>query len=116
MLKFLVDECTGKRLANLLVNAGYDAVYVGDWKLSASDEEVLRKAERENRILVTDDKDFGELIFRLGKPSSGVILMRTSFTDPEKRFKLLKQSLEVVDPRNKFVVIKDEVVKIRKIQ
>jgi len=42
--------------------------------------------------------------------------MRTSFTDPEKRFKLLKQSLEVVDPRNKFVVIKDEVVKIRKIQ
>jgi len=41
MLKFLVDECTGKRLANLLVNAGYDAVYVGDWKLSASDEEVL---------------------------------------------------------------------------
>jgi len=34
-------------LANFLANAGYDVVYVGDWKQSASDEEVLRKAEQE---------------------------------------------------------------------
>jgi len=42
--------------------------------------------------------------------------MRTSFTDPERRFVLPKQSLEIIDPKNKFVVIKDEVVKIRRIQ
>ncbi|MDI3502250.1 MAG: hypothetical protein PWR09_374, partial [Archaeoglobi archaeon] len=52
-LKFLVDECTGRRLAILLKNAGYDVVFVGDWKSSASDEEVLRKAEEEDRILIT---------------------------------------------------------------
>lgn len=77
-LKFLIDECTGRRLAILLKNAEYDVVFVGDWKPSASDEEVLRKAEEENSILITDDKDFGELIFRLSKPSKGVILLRTS--------------------------------------
>ena len=77
-LKFLIDECTGRRLAILLKNAGYDVVFVGGWKHSASDEEVLRKAEEGDRILITDDKDFGELVFRLGSPSKGVILLRTS--------------------------------------
>ena len=55
LLKFLVDECAGKRLAVLLVEAGYDIIYVGDWKPSSSDEEVLNKAESEERILITDD-------------------------------------------------------------
>ncbi len=50
-LKFLVDECTGRRLAILLRNAGYDVVFVGGWKPSATDEEVLRKVEEENKIL-----------------------------------------------------------------
>ena len=38
---------------------------------SASDEEIIKKCEDENRILITDDKDFGELVFRLGKPTKG---------------------------------------------
>lgn len=63
-----------KDLQFLLRNAGYDVIFVGDWKPSATDEEVLKKAEEEDRILITDDKDFGELVFRLGKPSKGVIL------------------------------------------
>ncbi|WP_457550311.1 DUF5615 family PIN-like protein [Archaeoglobus sp.] len=49
-MKFLVDECTGRRLALLLKDAGYDVLFVGDWKPGATDEEVLRKAEEESRI------------------------------------------------------------------
>ena len=113
-MKFLVDECTGKRLALLLRDAGYDVLFVGDWKPGATDEEVLRKAEEENRI--PDDKDFGELVFRLGKPSNGVILIRTSTTNPKRRFELLKILLKTVDIRDKFVVLKDDVVKVRKIK
>jgi predicted nuclease of predicted toxin-antitoxin system len=88
-VKFLVDECTGKRLAKLLEKAGFDVVFVGDWKPSATDDEVLEKAEKDDRILITDDKDFGELIFRLGRPSKGVILLRLSTTDPMKGFQVL---------------------------
>ena len=73
LFKFLVDECAGKRLATLLVEAGIDVIFVGDWKPSSSDEEVLSKAEGEERILITDDKDYGKLIFRLEKPSSGAL-------------------------------------------
>lgn len=115
-LRFLVDECTGKRLAILLENAGYDVVFVGDWKPSASDDEVLEKAEKEGRILITDDKDFGELVFRLRRPSRGVILLRMSTTDPTRRFQLLEKILKLIDVRGKFVVVRDDVVKLREIK
>jgi len=115
-MKFLIDECTGRRLAILLENAGYDVVFVGDWKPSTTDEEVLRKAEEEDRILITDDKDFGELIFRLGKPSKGVILLRTSTTDPVRRFHILRNLIERIDVEGKFIVIGDNVVRVRKLK
>ncbi len=112
-LKFLVDECTGKRLSILLKNAGYDVIFVGDWKPSVSDEEVLQKSNEDGRILITDDKDFGELVFRLEKPSSGVILIRTSTTAPATRFHLIENLLKSTEISGKFIVLKDTVFKIR---
>ena len=47
--------------------------FVGDIIPSASDGEIIKKAETGGRILITDDKDFGELVSRLGRPASGVI-------------------------------------------
>ena len=91
-------------------------VFVGDWKPSALDDEVLKKAEKEGRILITDDKDFGELVFRLRRPSKGVILLRTSMTDPARRFQLLEKILRLIDVEEKFVVVKDDVVKFREIK
>ena len=50
----------------------------------AEDREVLAKAQEEDRLVVTFDKDFGELAYRFGLPSSsGVILFRLSGSDPE---------------------------------
>ena len=112
-IKFLVDECTGKRLSNILNAAGYDTVFVGDWRPSAPDDEVLDKANKEGRVLITDDKDFGELIFRLEKPSSGVILIRTSTTNSAIRMHLLEGLLNSTDVYKKFIVLKDKVFKIR---
>ena len=114
-MKFLIDECVGRRLVVLLQRSGYDAVFVGDWKPSSSDEDVLRKAESEGRILITDDKDFGRLIFKLKRPSTGVILIRTSTTDPNKRFDSLLKVLKKIDPSGKFIVIEDGAIRIRRI-
>jgi hypothetical protein len=63
--------------------------------------------------LITDDKDFGELIFRLEKPSSGVILIRTSTTNSAIRMHLLGGLLKSTDVYKKFIVLKDKVFKIR---
>ena len=65
-------------------------------------------------MLITDDKDFGELVFRLKMKSKGVILIRTVTTNTDYRFKLLSKLLKSVDVRNKFIVIRDEAVKIGK--
>ncbi len=61
---------------------------------------------------MNDDKDFGELIFRLEKPSSGVILIRTSTTNPARRFDLLEILLKSADTDGKFIVLKDSVIKL----
>jgi len=114
-VKFLVDECTGKRLSNLLNAEGHDTIFVGDWKPSASDDEVLDKANKERRVLITDDKDYGELVFRLEKPSCGVILIRSSTTNSAIRMHLLETLLKSTDVYKKFIVLKDTVFKIRDI-
>ncbi len=72
----------------------------------------LDKANKEGRVLITDDKDFGKLIFRLEKPSSGVILIRTSTTNSAIRMHLLETLFKSTDVYKKFIVLKDKVFKI----
>jgi predicted nuclease of predicted toxin-antitoxin system len=56
-----------------LERAGYDVVWAGDWLEDPGDEEILVRAHDESRILVTLDKDFGELAVVRGAPHSGII-------------------------------------------
>ncbi len=113
MLRLLVDESSGRKLFNLL-KTFYDVVFAGDFLRGCPDDEVLRFAEKENRILITDDKDFGELIFRLGEPSKGVILLRMQTTDSKKRFTILKNILDKIEGFDgKFIVLTEKQARIR---
>lgn len=115
-MRFLVDESTGKKLANLLEQAGHDVVFVGDIMPGIANGKVLTKAERANRILITDDKDFGELLFRLKKPSKGIVFLRTDTTSPEKRFELLDDILKKYEIEGKFIIVKEGRIRIRKLK
>ena len=76
-MKFLLDQSADARLVPWLTKRGHDAVRIGrDYPPSLPDEEVLAIAEREGRILITDDRDFGELVFRHRQPHAGVIYLR----------------------------------------
>ncbi|UCF07200.1 MAG: DUF5615 family PIN-like protein [Thermoplasmata archaeon] len=114
-MRFLIDECTGKKLSVLLKKAGHDVIFVGDIIPGVSNGEVIAKAEKENRILITDDKDFGELVFRLKRPIKGVILLRTSTIDPHERFDILRFLFDNHKVEGKFIVVKDDRIKIREI-
>ncbi len=116
MVRLLVDESTGRKLALLLANDGYDTLYVADWKPQATDAEVIKKAYEDSRIIITDDKDFGKLVFRFGKISKGIILIRTSSMELNKRFLLLSKLLKSIDVRNKFIVLKEEAIKVTKLE
>jgi predicted nuclease of predicted toxin-antitoxin system len=72
-VKFLLDSCVWGGTKTELQLLGHDVVWCGDWESDPGDELVLEAAHRENRILVTLDKDFGELAVIRQKPHSGIL-------------------------------------------
>ncbi|GAB4578856.1 MAG: hypothetical protein Fur0022_15930 [Anaerolineales bacterium] len=75
-MRFLVDENTGPRVANWLSEMGYEVFSIYEQARGMVDDEIIEKAYREDWILVTSDKDFGEKIYREQHPHRGVILLR----------------------------------------
>ena len=75
-MRFLVDECTGPAVATWLREQGYNVFSVYHESRGLDDDNVIKKAFVENWILITNDKDFGEKIFREQRPHRGVILLR----------------------------------------
>jgi len=72
-MKVLLDSCIwGGALAEI-ESAGHDTASVGTWDRDPGDEEILARAFNEKRIVVTLDKDFGELAIVFGKPHSGIV-------------------------------------------
>jgi predicted nuclease of predicted toxin-antitoxin system len=72
-MKLLLDICVWGGATKTLSASGHDVVWTGDWSEDPGDEEILTKAHNEGRILVTLDKDFGELAIVKGKPHSGIL-------------------------------------------
>ena len=76
-MRFLLDESAEYRIATFLRGEGHDVTAIAyDYPHSLSDRDVLRIAHAEGRILITNDRDFGELIFRQQLPHAGVIYFR----------------------------------------
>ena len=72
-MKLLLDTCVWGGARQELEAAGHDVVWTGTWSIDPGDEEILAYAHREGRILVTLDKDFGELAIVRGIPHSGIV-------------------------------------------
>lgn len=74
--QFLADESCDFAVVRALRSVGYNVIAVAEVIPSASDEQVLQFAAREKRILLTEDKDFGEWVFAHRKKMAGVLLIR----------------------------------------
>lgn len=72
-MKVLLDTCVWGGAVSDLRSAGHDAVWSGDWEKDPGDEEILARAHSEHRVLVTLDKDLGELAIVHRTPHSGII-------------------------------------------
>lgn len=75
-MQFLADESCDFNFVRALRAAGHDVQAVAEIALSADDPEVIRLATEQSRVLLTEDKDFGQLVFASGAPSAGVVLFR----------------------------------------
>jgi len=93
-LRFLADECCDADLVSRLREDGHEVVYVLECKPGISDDEVLIQAYNQERILLTEDKDFGNLVYRLKKPARGVILIRMDVKERHRKWGRLKKLIE----------------------
>jgi predicted nuclease of predicted toxin-antitoxin system len=75
-LQFVADESCDFAIVRALRSAGHDLVAISEISPRIGDDDVLRLARDGGRILLTEDKDFGELIYARGLKSCGVILLR----------------------------------------
>lgn len=75
-MDFMVDESTGTAVVAYLRSLGHDVLAVAEAMPQATDQDILARALRDTRILITNDKDFGELVFRSGQGHHGVVLLR----------------------------------------
>jgi predicted nuclease of predicted toxin-antitoxin system len=91
-VKFLVDRCAGRRVADWLREQGHDVVESRERGSDPCDQVILSWASSEDRILVTMDKDYGEFIFRQGSSHRG--LVRLPEVPADKRIELIAQVLK----------------------
>ena len=114
-MKFLADECCDTGLVASLREDGHDVLYVLEKKPGVTDDEVLLDAYNERRILVTEDKDFGELVYRLKKPAEGIILIRIDVEQRHMKWPRLKKLIENDESRlgGHFVVIDTQKFRFR---
>lgn len=75
-MKFLIDVGVGKKVEGWLKENGYDIKSVRDQDRRMKDTEILRLAAAEHRMVITMDKDFGELVYNSDMPHSGVLILR----------------------------------------
>jgi predicted nuclease of predicted toxin-antitoxin system len=76
-VKFLLDECLPPQMAELLRAAGHDCAHVYELGLGGQpDEQIMALADRDNRILISADTDFGELLANAPVLAPSVILLR----------------------------------------
>ena len=114
-MNLFADENIARAIVTWLRNRGDDVLYAADDGAGASDTDWLTRAESESRLIVTADLDFGELLFRDGLTSHGVVLLRFGDLSVSEQLERLDQTWATVEGNSfgKFIVISLTKVRIR---
>lgn len=108
-MRFLVDECTGPFVAEWLRQQKHEVFSVYEQARGLDDDAIIQKAFAENWILITNDKDFGEKVYREQRPHKGVIFLRLEDERSAIKIQTLSRLLERYADRlsNQFIVATD---------
>ena len=115
-MKFLADENIGYKIIKPLRELGFDIKSILEINKGLADLKVLSLADKENRVLITTDKDFGELVYVNKLIHSGVILLRLNDDSSENKLKVLRKLFEMHLKQlgKAFTVVTESKVRIRK--
>jgi len=114
IIRFIADVNVEKAIVDYLTENGYDTKWVPDYSCEILDEDLLNLANVEKRILITNDKDFGELTFLQKSLFTGIILLRVRGQRAEDKVKLIKKLLNKHSDKllNHFIVITKKKIRI----
>ena len=93
-MRFIVDACTGPRVAKWLREQRHEVYSVHDESPQMEDSQIIQKAISEQWIIITNDKDFGEMIYREKYEHRGVILLRLDDERTGNKMRVIGQLLE----------------------
>lgn len=116
-MNFIADENVDQQIVDYLRKNGYDVLYVEEMAPGISDEIVLSEANKANSLLITADKDFGEMIFRQKHLTAGVILIRLAGISSSKKAELILSAIKDHrdELKNSFTVIRPGHLRIRSV-
>ena len=117
-MRIVADENIEAEIIDYLRSLDFEVYSIRESSSGVNDEEVLREANKEGSILLTSDKDFGELIYRMKLISSGVIFLRLNDVNTVEKSSILSKVLEshIEKLPHSFTVINKTSVRIRKLK
>jgi predicted nuclease of predicted toxin-antitoxin system len=114
-LKFVADEGVDSQVIERLRDTGHTVWYLAEMDPGTADKEVLGLANREGAVLITADKDFGEMVYRQHLVHPGVILLRLAGLSPAAKAKLVIDAINAHSREftQSFAVITHSAIRIR---
>ena len=114
-MNFLADENIDRQIVERLRLEGHNVQYIAETDTGITDDEVLDMANREEVLLLTADKDFGELVFRQKRITSGVLLIRLAGFSPMRKAEIVASSINkhTTELLHAFTVITMGAIRIR---
>jgi predicted nuclease of predicted toxin-antitoxin system len=117
-MRFLADENVPVAIVEWIRARGHDVQCASELAPGEPDSSWLGRAESEGRIILTSDKDFGELVFRERRDSHGIVLLRLEALTIKQRLARLGEVWGVIEanPSGRFVVITETRVRVRSLK
>lgn len=114
-MNLVADENIDRRIVERLRQDGHSVEWIAELAPSVSDEDVLQRAVAAAAVLVTEDKDFGELVYRRGLTHSGILLVRLEGLDNATKAEVVSQAVRdnAMELPGSFAVVSPDSVRVR---
>ena len=115
MITFVADESFDRQVV-LALRTDHDVLYIAEENPGLTDERVLALCEKRKAVLITADKDFGELVFRFRRNHYGVVLCRLPGMSPREKAAIVRDifNKHINEMKDNFTVITKDKTRIRK--
>lgn len=115
-MKIVADESVDKQIVDRLRAQSHEVIYIAELDPGIDDDTVLFRSHNADALLITADKDFGELVFRQGKLHSGIVLLRLSGLTPYQRAEIVGATFERhgTELQKQFAVVSARAIRLRR--